>query len=101
RLPLDVVDDEVGGVVQDGTVKVRQRHVRAHGDLARPFFHLLPPLHGLDLVEQALRAQELDVVLLEGDALVVQGLEVVLLVLVPPDLVEALLGLPPLLLLCL
>lgn len=54
---------------------------------------------GLDLVEQALGTQRLDVRLLEVDALVVQTLQVILLVLLPPYLVEALLRLPPLLLL--
>ena len=52
-----------------------------------------------DLIEQALRAQCLGVILLEVHSLVVQGLEVCFLVLLTPDLVEALLGLPPLLLL--
>lgn len=52
-----------------------------------------------DLIEQALRAQRLGVILLEVHSLVVQGLEVCLLVLLTPDLIEALLGLPPLLLL--
>ena len=53
----------------------------------------------LDLVQQGLGAQHLGVVLLEVDALVVERLEVVLLVLLPPDLVEAPLSFPPLLLL--
>lgn len=53
----------------------------------------------LDLVEQRLGAKHFGVVLLEVDALVVQGLEVILLVLLPPNLVEASLGFPPLLLL--
>lgn len=50
-----------------------------------------------DLIEQALGAQGLGVVLLEVHGLVVQGLEVRFLILLAPDLVEALLGLPPLL----
>ena len=41
---------------------------------------------GLDLVEQGLGANGADVGLLEKDALVVQGLEVVLLVLLAPHL---------------
>lgn len=53
----------------------------------------------LDLIEQALGAEGLGVVLFEVHGLMVQGLEICLLVLLPPDLVEALLGLPPLLLL--
>lgn len=52
-----------------------------------------------DLVEQALGAQCLGVILLEVHSLVVQGLEVCLLILLTPDLIEALLGLPPLFLL--
>ena len=54
---------------------------------------------GLDLVEQRLGADELDVVLLEVDALVVERLEVVLLVLLAPHLVEVALRLAPLLVL--
>ena len=54
---------------------------------------------GLDFVEQRLGADGLDVVLFEVDALVVQRLQVVLLVLLAPDLVKVPLGLPPLLLL--
>lgn len=59
--------------------------------------HLI--IDAFDLVEQALGAQSLGVILLEVHGLVVQGLEVRLLVLLAPDFVEALLGLPPLLLL--
>lgn len=59
--------------------------------------HLI--VDALDLIEQALGAKGLGVVLLEVHSLVVQGLEVSLLILLPPDLVEALLCLPPLLLL--
>ena len=53
----------------------------------------------LNLVEQGLAPESLDVILLESHALVVQGLEVVLLVLLLPHLVEALLCVTPLLVL--
>lgn len=53
----------------------------------------------LDLVQQRLGAQRLGVVLLEVVALVVQGLQVILFVLLPPDFVEASLCLSPLLVL--
>lgn len=53
----------------------------------------------LDFVQQALGAQGFGVVLFEVDSLVVEGLQVGFLVLLPPDLVEALLGLSPFLLL--
>lgn len=59
--------------------------------------HLI--VDAFNLIEQALRAQSLGVILLEVHGLVVQGLEVCFLVLLTPDLIEALLGLPPLLLL--
>lgn len=56
-------------------------------------------IDAFDLVEQAFGAQSLGVILLEVHGLVVQGLEVRLLILLTPYLVEALLGLPPLFLL--
>lgn len=52
-----------------------------------------------DFVQQRLGPKHFGVVLFEVDALVVKRLEVILLVLLPPDLVEASLGFPPLLLL--
>lgn len=58
-------------------------------------------VNALDFVEQRLGAKHFGVVLLEVDALMVQRLEVILLILLPPDLVEASLGFPPLFLLCL
>lgn len=52
-----------------------------------------------DFVEQGLGAQHFGVVLLEVNALMVQRLEVILLILLPPDLIKTSLGFPPLLLL--
>ena len=59
--------------------------------------HLI--INTFNLIEQAFGSKGLHVILLEVDPLVVQGLEVGLLILLPPDLVEALLGFSPLLLL--
>lgn len=53
---------------------------------------------GLDLIEKRLGSDGLYVVLFKVDALVVQRLQVVLLVLLAPVLVEVPLGLAPLLL---
>jgi hypothetical protein len=41
-------------------------------------------------VEEGLGTESLHIILLEVDALMVQGLEVVLFILLPPDFVEAL-----------
>lgn len=50
----------------------------------------------LDIIDHILGAQHFDVVGLETDALVVQGLVMVLVALVPPQLVEVLLRFSPL-----
>lgn len=54
----------------------------------------------LNLIQQTLGAQSFGVILLEVDCLVVQGFQIGLLILLPPNLVEALLGLPPFFLFC-
>lgn len=54
----------------------------------------------LNFIQQALGAQSFGVVLLEVDSLVVQGFQIGLLILLPPDLVEALLGLSPFFFFC-
>lgn len=54
----------------------------------------------LNFIQQALGAQSFGVILLEVDSLVVQGFQIGLLILLPPNLVEALLGLPPFFLFC-
>lgn len=51
----------------------------------------------LNLIKKALRPQGLHVILFEVHSLVVKGLQVSLLVLLPPYLIETLLGLSPLL----
>lgn len=51
----------------------------------------------LYLIEKTLRPQGLHVVLFEVDSLVIEGLKVSLLVLLPPNLIETLLRLSPLL----
>lgn len=60
-------------------------------------FYLI--VDALNLIEETLGPQGLHVVLFEVDSLVVEGLQIGLLVLLPPDLIETLLGLSPLLLL--
>lgn len=55
-------------------------------------------VQSLDFIEQRFGAEDLCVVLFEVNALVVQRLQVILLILLPPDLVEASLGFPPFLL---
>ena len=96
RLSLDVMYEQVAGVVQHTLVLVVEPEVRAHLDLARLLLILLVLLvvHRLHLVEQALAPDLPDVVLLEQHALVVERL-----VLLPPHLVETLLHVPPLLVL--
>lgn len=54
----------------------------------------------LNFIQQALGAQSFGVILLEVDGLVVKGLQIGFLILLPPNFVEALLGLPPFLLFC-
>ena len=56
-------------------------------------------INAFDFIQQGLGSKHFGVVLFEVDALMVERLEVILLVLLPPDLVEASLGFPPLLLL--
>ena len=123
RLSLDVVYQDVVGVVEDGRVGVVEAHVRSLGGrrrrrsrhrgrrrcrscrrslvlvLGSRLFLLLVAfvVQGLDLVEERLGPEVASVGLLELVVLVVQGLEVVALVLVPPHLVEVLLDLSPLL----
>lgn len=55
-------------------------------------------VQSLDFIEQRFGAEHLCVILFEVNALVVQRLQVILLILLPPDLVEASLGFPPFLL---
>ena len=55
---------------------------------------------GLDLVEKSLGADGLGVALFEVDALVVERLEVILLILLTPHFVEPSLSLSPLFLFC-
>lgn len=57
-------------------------------------------INTLNFIQQALGAQSFGVILLEVDSLVVQGFQIGLLILLPPNLVEALLGLPPFFLFC-
>ena len=124
RLSLDVVYEDVVGVVEDGRVGVVEAHVRSLGGRRRRrsrhrgrrsrrschrslvlvlvgsrLFLLLVAfvVQGLDLVKERLGPEVASVGLLELVVLVVQGLEVVALVLVPPHLVEVLLDLSPLL----
>lgn len=52
-----------------------------------------------NLIKKTFRPQGLHIVLFEVDSLVVEGLQVGLLVLLPPNLIETLLGLSPLFLL--
>lgn len=59
--------------------------------------HLI--INAFDFIQQRLGSKHFGVVLFEVDALMVERLEVILLVLLPPDLVEASLGFPPLFLL--
>lgn len=58
-------------------------------------------IDAFDFIEQGLRSKHFGVILLEVNALMVERLKVILLVLLPPDLVEASLGFPPLFLFCL
>lgn len=53
-------------------------------------------IDAFDFIQQCLGPQHFGVVLFKVDALVVERLEVILLVLLPPDLVEASLGFSPL-----
>lgn len=59
--------------------------------------HLI--INAFDFIQQRLGSKHFGVVLFEVDALMVERLEVIFLVLLPPDLVEASLGFPPLFLL--
>lgn len=59
--------------------------------------HLI--IDAFDFIQQGLGSKHFGVVLFEVDALMVERFEVILLVLLPPDLVEASLRFPPLLLL--
>lgn len=59
--------------------------------------HLI--IDALNLVEEGLGAQHLSIILFEVDSLVVQGLQVILFVLLTPDLIKASLCFSPLLLL--
>lgn len=56
-------------------------------------------IYTFNFIQQGLGPKHFGVVLLKVDALMVERLEVILLVLLPPDLVEAALGFPPLFLL--
>lgn len=56
-------------------------------------------INAFDFVQQGLGSKHFGVVLFKVDALMVKRLEVILLILFPPDLVEASLGFPPLFLL--
>ncbi len=56
-------------------------------------------IDAFDFIQQRLRSKHFGVILFKVDALMVERLEVILLVLLPPDLVEASLGFPPLFLL--
>lgn len=56
-------------------------------------------INTFNFIQQGLGPKHFGVVLFEVDALMVERFEVILLVLLPPDLVEAALGFPPLLLL--
>lgn len=56
-------------------------------------------INAFNFIQQGLGSKHFGVILFEVDALMVQRLEVILLVLIPPDLVEASLGFPPLFLL--
>lgn len=56
-------------------------------------------VNAFDFIQQRLGSKHFGVVLFEVDALMVERLEVIFLVLLPPDLVEASLGFPPLFLL--
>lgn len=58
-------------------------------------------INTFDFIQQGLGPEHFGVVLFKVDALMVERFEVILLVLFPPDLVEASLGFPPLFLLCL
>lgn len=55
-------------------------------------------IHTLNLIEKTLWPQGLHVILFEIDPLVIKGLQVGLLILLPPYLIETLLGLSPLIL---
>lgn len=59
--------------------------------------HLI--INAFNFIQQRLGSKHFGVVLFEVDALMVERLEVIFLVLLPPDLVEASLGFPPLFLL--
>lgn len=56
-------------------------------------------INAFDFIQQGLGSKHFGVILFEVDALMVERLEVILLVLLPPDLIEASLGFPPLFLL--
>lgn len=56
-------------------------------------------VYAFNFIQQGLGSKHFGVVLFEVDALMIKGLEVILLILLPPDLVETSLGFPPFLLL--
>lgn len=56
-------------------------------------------INAFDFIQQGLGSKHFGVILFEVDALMVKRLEVILLVLLPPDLVKSSLGFPPFLLL--